>query len=160
MLREVVGGCFGDHCAHGTPELMRGEGSQCRELGGRADPGWKTGSGGNFGSEGCSALLFLLPDYSRPKPPRYSGYHRYQFRLYRQPPQKTIALSPEDKESLGKDGLCPRSRPRGAFPGLRIIPAAPGRLGMLAGCKGILTGDVGEVLNPRQAAEKPLGRVW
>uniref|UniRef100_A0A8D2QLQ3 Phosphatidylethanolamine-binding protein 4 n=1 Tax=Zosterops lateralis melanops TaxID=1220523 RepID=A0A8D2QLQ3_ZOSLA len=43
----------------------------------------------------------VLTDYSPPKPPRYSGYHRYQFRLYRQPAQKTIALSPEDKESLG-----------------------------------------------------------
>ncbi|XP_066062464.1 phosphatidylethanolamine-binding protein 4-like [Chamaea fasciata] len=43
----------------------------------------------------------VLTDYSQPKPPRYSGYHRYQFRLYRQPAHKTIALSPEDKESLG-----------------------------------------------------------
>lgn len=103
----------------------------------------------------CSALLFRLPDYSRPKPPRYSGYHRYQFRLYRQPPHKTIALSPEDKESLGKDPPCPRSRPRGAFPGLRIMPGAPGRMGMLARRKGILTGDVGEVLNPCQAAGNP-----
>ncbi|RMB90963.1 hypothetical protein DUI87_32561 [Hirundo rustica rustica] len=43
----------------------------------------------------------VLTNYSRPKPPRYSGYHRYQFRLYRQPPHEAIALSTEDQESLG-----------------------------------------------------------
>lgn len=104
---------------------------------------------------GHSTLLFCTPDYSPPKPPRYSGYHRYQFRLYRQPAQKTIALSPEDKESLGKD---PPSRPRGAFPGPRITPHPPAGWGRSLGAKGILTGDVGEVLNPLPGSQKTLGK--
>uniref|UniRef100_A0A803UZU1 Phosphatidylethanolamine binding protein 4 n=1 Tax=Ficedula albicollis TaxID=59894 RepID=A0A803UZU1_FICAL len=37
----------------------------------------------------------------RPKPPRYSGYHRYQFRIYEQPEHETIALSEEERVSLG-----------------------------------------------------------
>uniref|UniRef100_A0A8C3QXW1 Phosphatidylethanolamine binding protein 4 n=1 Tax=Cyanoderma ruficeps TaxID=181631 RepID=A0A8C3QXW1_9PASS len=102
----------------------------------------------------------VLTDYSQPKPPRYSGYHRYQFRLYRQPAHKTIALSPEDKESLGKDPAVPSiPAPRG-FPRAMDNAECSCRLGTLAGCKGILTGDVGEVLNPRQASQKPLGEVW
>ncbi|NXO96585.1 PEBP4 protein, partial [Certhia brachydactyla] len=43
----------------------------------------------------------VLTKYGQPKPPRYSGYHRYQFRLYRQPAHQTIALSEEEKDSLG-----------------------------------------------------------
>nr|XP_030145639.3 phosphatidylethanolamine-binding protein 4 [Taeniopygia guttata] len=43
----------------------------------------------------------VLTDYSRPRPSRYSGYHRYQFRLYRQPPHRSISLSPEEQDSLG-----------------------------------------------------------
>ncbi|XP_041900831.1 phosphatidylethanolamine-binding protein 4-like [Corvus kubaryi] len=43
----------------------------------------------------------VLTSYSRPKPPRYSSYHRYQFRLYRQPAHESITLSPEEQDSLG-----------------------------------------------------------
>ncbi|XP_005058112.1 PREDICTED: phosphatidylethanolamine-binding protein 4 [Ficedula albicollis] len=43
----------------------------------------------------------VLTAYSRPKPPRYSGYHRYQFRIYEQPEHETIALSEEERVSLG-----------------------------------------------------------
>uniref|UniRef100_A0A8C5IKC6 Phosphatidylethanolamine binding protein 4 n=1 Tax=Junco hyemalis TaxID=40217 RepID=A0A8C5IKC6_JUNHY len=39
--------------------------------------------------------------YTRPKPARYSGYHRYQFRLYRQSQHQTISLSSEEQQSLG-----------------------------------------------------------
>ncbi|NXN81301.1 PEBP4 protein, partial [Bombycilla garrulus] len=42
-----------------------------------------------------------LTSYSRPKPARYSSYHRYQFRLYRQPAHEAIALSSEDEDSRG-----------------------------------------------------------
>ncbi|XP_009882445.1 PREDICTED: phosphatidylethanolamine-binding protein 4 [Charadrius vociferus] len=40
-------------------------------------------------------------DYVRPTPPPRSGYHRYQFRLYQQPADAAIALSPEERVSLG-----------------------------------------------------------
>ncbi|XP_050838729.1 phosphatidylethanolamine-binding protein 4 isoform X1 [Serinus canaria] len=43
----------------------------------------------------------VLTDYTRPKPSRYSGYHRYQFRLYRQSQHQTISLSSEEQASLG-----------------------------------------------------------
>ncbi|NWS80499.1 PEBP4 protein, partial [Toxostoma redivivum] len=43
----------------------------------------------------------VLTSYERPKPPRYSGYHRYQFRVYLQPDHETIALSEEERDSLG-----------------------------------------------------------
>ncbi|KAL9823397.1 phosphatidylethanolamine-binding protein 4 isoform 1-T2 [Geothlypis trichas] len=43
----------------------------------------------------------VLTEYSRPKPARYSGYHRYQFRLYRQSQHQTISLSSEEQQSLG-----------------------------------------------------------
>uniref|UniRef100_A0A8D0EVW5 Phosphatidylethanolamine-binding protein 4 n=1 Tax=Strix occidentalis caurina TaxID=311401 RepID=A0A8D0EVW5_STROC len=63
----------------------------------------------------------VLTDYTRPTPPPRSGYHRYQLRLYEQPAHQAIALSPEERVSLGKEQPCPRSRPHavppGAFPG-------------------------------------------
>ncbi|KAM6106804.1 phosphatidylethanolamine-binding protein 4 [Pterocles gutturalis] len=43
----------------------------------------------------------VLTDYSRPTPPPRSGYHRYQLRLYEQPAHEAIALSPDEKVSLG-----------------------------------------------------------
>lgn len=84
-------------------------------------PGWRrvwvTGSGGSWSSEGRSALLLCTPEYSRPKPARYSGYHRYQFRLYRQSQHQTISLSSEEQQSLGKDPPGPDPRPEGPFQG-------------------------------------------
>ncbi|XP_064328829.1 phosphatidylethanolamine-binding protein 4 isoform X2 [Phalacrocorax carbo] len=43
----------------------------------------------------------VLTDYVRPTPPPRSGYHRYQLRLYEQPAHADIALSPEERVSLG-----------------------------------------------------------
>ncbi|XP_009634091.2 phosphatidylethanolamine-binding protein 4 [Egretta garzetta] len=43
----------------------------------------------------------VLTDYVRPTPPPRSGYHRYQLRLYEQPAHLAIALSPEERVSLG-----------------------------------------------------------
>ncbi|XP_074784709.1 phosphatidylethanolamine-binding protein 4 [Athene noctua] len=43
----------------------------------------------------------VLTDYTRPTPPPRSGYHRYQLRLYEQPAHQAIALSPEERVSLG-----------------------------------------------------------
>ncbi|XP_072702249.1 phosphatidylethanolamine-binding protein 4 [Ciconia boyciana] len=43
----------------------------------------------------------VLTDYVRPTPPPRSGYHRYQLRLYEQPAHEAIALSPEERVSLG-----------------------------------------------------------
>ncbi|XP_075300734.1 phosphatidylethanolamine-binding protein 4 isoform X1 [Opisthocomus hoazin] len=43
----------------------------------------------------------VLTDYTRPTPPPRSGYHRYQLRLYEQPPHEAITLSPEERVSLG-----------------------------------------------------------
>ncbi|KAJ7413173.1 phosphatidylethanolamine binding protein 4 [Willisornis vidua] len=43
----------------------------------------------------------VLSDYVRPSPPPHSGYHRYQFHLYKQPEHKHISLSPKEKPSLG-----------------------------------------------------------
>uniref|UniRef100_A0A8C9MP21 Phosphatidylethanolamine binding protein 4 n=1 Tax=Serinus canaria TaxID=9135 RepID=A0A8C9MP21_SERCA len=53
-----------------------------------------------------------------------SGYHRYQFRLYRQSQHQTISLSSEEQASLGKDPPGPPSPPRGAVPGLWATPQA------------------------------------
>ncbi|XP_054660493.1 phosphatidylethanolamine-binding protein 4 isoform X1 [Grus americana] len=43
----------------------------------------------------------VLTDYVRPTPPPRSGYHRYQLHLYEQPDHEAIALSPEERVSLG-----------------------------------------------------------
>ncbi|KAM6036529.1 phosphatidylethanolamine-binding protein 4 isoform 3-T3 [Theristicus caerulescens] len=43
----------------------------------------------------------VLTDYVRPTPPPRSGYHRYQLRLYEQPAHEAVALSPEERVSLG-----------------------------------------------------------
>ncbi|KAK2513127.1 Pebp4, partial [Columba guinea] len=62
----------------------------------------------------------VLSDYIRPTPTPRSGYHRYQFRLYRQPANATIALTREERISFCKDKLCgpphPKLHPEG-FPG-------------------------------------------
>ncbi|XP_005992654.1 phosphatidylethanolamine-binding protein 4 isoform X2 [Latimeria chalumnae] len=42
-----------------------------------------------------------LSEYRRPTPPQNTGYHRYQFLIYSQPPNTVISLSPEEKESFG-----------------------------------------------------------
>ncbi|XP_064897081.1 phosphatidylethanolamine-binding protein 4 isoform X6 [Columba livia] len=59
----------------------------------------------------------VLSDYIRPTPTPRSGYHRYQFRLYRQPANATIALTREESISFCKDQLCgpptPNCSPRG-----------------------------------------------
>lgn len=68
-------------------------------------------------------LSFASPDYIRPTPTPRSGYHRYQFRLYRQPANATIALTREESISFCKDQLCgpptPNCSPRG-FLGVRV----------------------------------------
>lgn len=43
MVQDVLRGCFG-----GTPELIHSEGSQCRQLHGRADPRLEEGVGNWF----------------------------------------------------------------------------------------------------------------
>ncbi|KAM6040560.1 phosphatidylethanolamine-binding protein 4 isoform 2-T2 [Chlamydotis macqueenii] len=43
----------------------------------------------------------VLTDYVRPTPPPRSGYHRYQLLLYQQPAREAIALSAEERVSLG-----------------------------------------------------------
>ncbi|XP_032937367.1 phosphatidylethanolamine-binding protein 4 [Catharus ustulatus] len=47
----------------------------------------------------------VLTAYTRPKPPRHSGYHRYQFHLYMQPAGEIIELSDEERDSLGTFNL-------------------------------------------------------
>lgn len=85
---------------------------------------WEAGPAGRD----AQPLSFASPDYVRPTPPPRSGYHRYQLRLYEQPAHEAIALSPEERVSLGKEQPCPRSRPhampRVAFLGVRIMPCA------------------------------------
>jgi len=84
--------------------------------------GWEAGPS----RRDAQLFSFAPSDYTRPTPPPRSGYHRYQLRLYEQPPHKAITLSPEERVSLGKEQPCPRSQPhavlRGAFPGVRITP--------------------------------------
>ncbi|XP_068277532.1 phosphatidylethanolamine-binding protein 4 [Nyctibius grandis] len=43
----------------------------------------------------------VLTGYMRPTPPPRSGYHRYQLLLYEQPAHEAIALSPQERVSLG-----------------------------------------------------------
>ncbi|XP_066495813.1 phosphatidylethanolamine-binding protein 4 [Tiliqua scincoides] len=47
----------------------------------------------------------VLTDYTRPTPPAQSGYHRYQFLLFAQPPRETISLSPEEEAFSGSWNL-------------------------------------------------------
>ncbi|XP_070690224.1 phosphatidylethanolamine-binding protein 4 [Pempheris klunzingeri] len=43
-----------------------------------------------------------LTDYSPPTPPQKSGFHRYQFMLFEQPPDAPVSLSEQEKSSRGK----------------------------------------------------------
>ncbi|XP_071384178.1 phosphatidylethanolamine-binding protein 4 [Centroberyx affinis] len=43
-----------------------------------------------------------LSEYSRPTPPHKSGFHRYQFMLFEQPPDTTPSLTKQEESSLGK----------------------------------------------------------
>uniref|UniRef100_A0A8D0EUA5 Phosphatidylethanolamine binding protein 4 n=1 Tax=Strix occidentalis caurina TaxID=311401 RepID=A0A8D0EUA5_STROC len=54
-------------------------------------------------SSRSAGSIYWGPNYTRPTPPPRSGYHRYQLRLYEQPAHQAIALSPEERVSLGKD---------------------------------------------------------
>lgn len=123
-------------------------------LGERIQTWWVRGYGGKRATprQDAQPLSFASPDYVRPTPPPRSGYHRYQLRLYQQPADAAIALSPEERVSLGKEQPCPRSptprrAPRGFFGGTDDavcwgIPTAPG-WGCSFGAKGlqVLTRD-------------------
>ncbi|XP_073321580.1 phosphatidylethanolamine-binding protein 4 [Pagrus major] len=43
-----------------------------------------------------------LTDYSPPTPPQKSGFHRYQFMLFEQPPDTPVSLTEPEKSSRGK----------------------------------------------------------
>lgn len=43
-----------------------------------------------------------LTDYNPPTPPQKSGFHRYQFMLFEQPPGTPVSLTKEEKASRGK----------------------------------------------------------
>lgn len=43
-----------------------------------------------------------LTDYSPPTPPQKSGFHRYQFMLFEQPPDAPVSLTEQEKSSRGK----------------------------------------------------------
>lgn len=43
-----------------------------------------------------------LTDYYPPTPPQKSGFHRYQFMLFEQPPDAPVSLSEREKSSRGK----------------------------------------------------------
>ncbi|XP_019949154.2 phosphatidylethanolamine-binding protein 4 [Paralichthys olivaceus] len=43
-----------------------------------------------------------LTDYHPPIPPQSSGFHRYQFMLFEQPPEASVSLSPLENSSRGK----------------------------------------------------------
>ncbi|KAM6931399.1 phosphatidylethanolamine-binding protein 4 [Xenentodon cancila] len=43
-----------------------------------------------------------LTDYHPPTPPQKSGFHRYQFVLFEQPPHTPVSLTEEEKSSRGK----------------------------------------------------------
>ncbi|XP_045889893.1 phosphatidylethanolamine-binding protein 4 isoform X2 [Micropterus dolomieu] len=43
-----------------------------------------------------------LTDYSPPSPPQKSGFHRYQFMLFEQQPEKPVSLAEQEEKSRGK----------------------------------------------------------
>ncbi|XP_035513727.1 phosphatidylethanolamine-binding protein 4 isoform X1 [Morone saxatilis] len=43
-----------------------------------------------------------LTDYSAPTPPKKTGFHRYQFMLFEQPPYGPLSLTEEEKSTRGK----------------------------------------------------------
>ncbi|KAM8759971.1 phosphatidylethanolamine-binding protein 4 isoform 2-T2 [Acanthopagrus schlegelii] len=43
-----------------------------------------------------------LTDYTPPTPPQKSGFHRYQFMLFEQPPDTPVSLTEPEKLSRGK----------------------------------------------------------
>ncbi|XP_070760914.1 phosphatidylethanolamine-binding protein 4 [Enoplosus armatus] len=43
-----------------------------------------------------------LTDYYPPSPPQKSGFHRYQFMLFEQPPDTPVSLTEQEKSSRGK----------------------------------------------------------
>ncbi|XP_071338679.1 phosphatidylethanolamine-binding protein 4 [Trachinotus anak] len=43
-----------------------------------------------------------LADYRPPTPPHKSGFHRYQFMLFEQPPDAPVSLTGQEKSSRGK----------------------------------------------------------
>ncbi|XP_049905938.1 phosphatidylethanolamine-binding protein 4 [Epinephelus moara] len=46
-----------------------------------------------------------ITDYHPPTPPQKSGFHRYQFMLFEQPPDAPVSLTEQEKSSRGKWGL-------------------------------------------------------
>lgn len=47
------------------------------------------------------SFVLSLADYARPTPPRNSGFHRYQFMLFEQPPQARVTLTEQEKSLRG-----------------------------------------------------------
>ncbi|KAM7391850.1 hypothetical protein PAMP_022505 [Pampus punctatissimus] len=43
-----------------------------------------------------------LTDYHPPTPPQKSGFHRYQFMLFEQPPDTPVSLTKQEKSARGK----------------------------------------------------------
>ncbi|XP_039875656.1 phosphatidylethanolamine-binding protein 4 [Simochromis diagramma] len=43
-----------------------------------------------------------LTDYKPPTPPSNSGFHRYQFMLFEQPPDASVSLTEQEEASRGK----------------------------------------------------------
>ncbi|XP_058246042.1 phosphatidylethanolamine-binding protein 4 [Hemibagrus wyckioides] len=43
----------------------------------------------------------LLSEYTRPTPPKRTGFHRYQFLLYEQNTDQVLSLSQQEQQSLG-----------------------------------------------------------
>ncbi|XP_062274329.1 phosphatidylethanolamine-binding protein 4 [Scomber scombrus] len=43
-----------------------------------------------------------LTDYHPPTPPQKSGFHRYQFMLFKQPPDTAVSLTEQEKSVRGK----------------------------------------------------------
>lgn len=53
-----------------------------------------------------SDSLFSHADYYPPTPPQKSGFHRYQFMLFEQPPDTPVSLT-EHEKSRGNDSRSP-----------------------------------------------------
>ncbi|CAG5921681.1 unnamed protein product [Menidia menidia] len=45
---------------------------------------------------------FLPAEYHPPTPPKKTGFHRYQFILFEQPPHTQVVLTEQERSSRGK----------------------------------------------------------
>ncbi|KAM3868326.1 phosphatidylethanolamine-binding protein 4 [Diretmus argenteus] len=50
---------------------------------------------------GTAPIPLFLFEYRRPTPPQTSGFHRYQFMLFEQPPDASMSLTTREKSSPG-----------------------------------------------------------